>query len=280
MTPRFRRSAACSANFPNRRIEIVIVRTDAPNAKAGVLEELAKRARYPLLLVNDSDIVVEPGYLRAVTAPLADPEVGMVTCLYRAAAQSWPSRSEALGIATEFAPSVMVARLLGVAEFALGSTMVFRTGGSGADRRLRGDRQLPGRRLPVGPADRAVGLPYRVRACGGGNGSGRGKLGEHVASPVALVADDPRVAPFGLLRVRGDTRHALVAGRAGRGPVAGGGRRDDRPYGGGRVDRRRDPGGPQGATRLLDDSRCAISSASRCGWAASSATPSSGATAN
>ncbi len=115
--------------FPARRIEIVTVRTDAPNAKVGVLEELAKRARHPLLLVNDSDIVVEPGYLRAVTAPLADPKVGMVTCLYRAAAESWPSRSEALGIATEFAPSVMVARLLGVAEFALGSTMVFRASG-------------------------------------------------------------------------------------------------------------------------------------------------------
>src|SRR5947209_11430012 len=50
----------------------------------------------------------------------------MVTCLYRAAAESTASSAEALGIATEFAPSVMVARLLGVAEFALGSTMVFR----------------------------------------------------------------------------------------------------------------------------------------------------------
>ena len=40
----------------------------------------------------------------------------------------WASRFEALGIATEFAPSVLVARLLGVAEFALGSTMVFRAG--------------------------------------------------------------------------------------------------------------------------------------------------------
>ena len=64
--------------------------------------------------------------MRAVTAPLADPGVGMVTCLYRAGAESWASRFEALGIATEFAPSVLVARLLGVAEFALGSTMVFR----------------------------------------------------------------------------------------------------------------------------------------------------------
>ena len=112
--------------FPGLRIETVIVRTTAPNAKVGVLAELARRARYSLLLVNDSDIVVEPGYLRAVTAPLAEPAVGMVTCLYRAGAESWASRFEALGIATEFAPSVLVARLLGVAEFALGSTMVFR----------------------------------------------------------------------------------------------------------------------------------------------------------
>lgn len=116
--------------FPRRRIEIVVAPmtapTAAPNAKVGVLAELARRARYPLLLVNDSDIAVGPGYLLAVTAPLDNPEIGLVTCLYRARADSWASRCEALGIATEFAPGVLVARLLGVAEFALGSTMVFR----------------------------------------------------------------------------------------------------------------------------------------------------------
>jgi len=112
--------------FPSRRIEIAIVDTAAPNGKVGVLEELARRARYELLLVNDSDIKVEPGYLRTVVAPLADPKIGLVTCLYRAHSDSWASHFEALGIATEFAPSVLVARLLGQAEFALGSTMVFR----------------------------------------------------------------------------------------------------------------------------------------------------------
>ena len=112
--------------YPALRIRTHIVSTTAPNAKTGVLAELARQARYPVLLVNDSDIRVPPGYLAAVTAPLADPSVGLVTCLYRAAAESWPARAEALGIATEFAPSVLVARLLGVAEFALGSTMVFR----------------------------------------------------------------------------------------------------------------------------------------------------------
>jgi ceramide glucosyltransferase len=112
--------------FPARRIEIVMVETDAPNAKVGVMAELARRASHELLLVNDSDIVVSPGYLRVVIAPLHDPQIGLVTCLYRAHSESWASHFEALGIATEFAPSVLVARLLGQAEFALGSTMVFR----------------------------------------------------------------------------------------------------------------------------------------------------------
>ena len=112
--------------YPARRIEIVIVETGAPNGKVGVLAELAHRARHELLLVNDSDIRVYPGYLRAVVAPLADPKIGLVTCLYRARSDSWASHCEALGIATEFAPSVLVARLLRQAEFALGSTMVFR----------------------------------------------------------------------------------------------------------------------------------------------------------
>ena len=112
--------------YPAIPISLHVVRTAAANAKAGVLAELARHARHPVLLVNDSDIKVPPNYLRDVAAPLADPHIGLVTCLYRAAADSWPSRAEALGIATEFAPSVLVARLLGVAEFALGSTMAFR----------------------------------------------------------------------------------------------------------------------------------------------------------
>jgi ceramide glucosyltransferase len=112
--------------FPAIPISLHVVSTSAPNRKAGVLMELARHAQYPLLLINDSDIKVPPGYLAAVTAPLDEKRVGLVTCLYRAAAESRAARWEALGIATEFAPSVMVARLLGVAEFALGSTMSLR----------------------------------------------------------------------------------------------------------------------------------------------------------
>jgi ceramide glucosyltransferase len=79
-----------------------------------------------VLLVNDSDIAVEPPYLKQVVAGLADPRVGMVTCLYRASGDTAPARWEALGVATDFAPGVLVAPLVGIDGFALGSTMAFR----------------------------------------------------------------------------------------------------------------------------------------------------------
>ena len=49
-----------------------------------------------------------------------------MTCLYRAEADDWPSRFEALAIATDFAPSTLVAPFVGVSEFGLGSTLAFR----------------------------------------------------------------------------------------------------------------------------------------------------------
>jgi len=97
-----------------------------PNRKVGSLIDLGREARHPILIVNDSDISVPAGYIRDVTAPLSDPGVGMVTCLYRAEARDWPSRFEALAIATDFAPSTLVAQMFGVADFGLGSTMAFR----------------------------------------------------------------------------------------------------------------------------------------------------------
>jgi ceramide glucosyltransferase len=124
--PALKDIARLRSEFPQIHIEAVTAATSAPNAKVGVLMELARRARHAALLVNDSDIRVGPGYLRAVAAPLSDPVVGLATCLYRARGESAAARMEALGIATEFASSVMTARLLGQAEFALGSTMAFR----------------------------------------------------------------------------------------------------------------------------------------------------------
>ena len=110
--------------FP--KAQLVECKTVTPNAKVGVLIDLVKASRRDVIIVNDSDICVEPDYLARVTAPLADPQVGLVTCLYRAVGDTFPARFEALGVATDFAPSTLVARLVGVDEFAMGSTLAFR----------------------------------------------------------------------------------------------------------------------------------------------------------
>jgi len=112
--------------FPAVPMRVIVAETSAPNPKAGVLARLAAEAKHPLLLINDDDIEVPPGYFHRVTAPLANARVGLVTCLYRARADSLPARLEALGVATDFAPSVMVARFLGMEGFALGATMAMR----------------------------------------------------------------------------------------------------------------------------------------------------------
>ena len=114
---------ALQSEYPSLDIRLIECSTVFPNGKVGVLADLAGQARYGLLVLNDSDIVVEPDYLREVTAPLADPDIGLVTCLYRATASSFAGQWEALGIATDFAPSALVAPLVGVKEFGLGSTL-------------------------------------------------------------------------------------------------------------------------------------------------------------
>jgi ceramide glucosyltransferase len=116
--------AELTRRFPN--VRMVETRTKTANAKVGVLADLAAAARYPTIIVNDADIRVPPDYLDRVTAPLANPAVGLVTCLYRPNGMRLAARFEGLGVSTDFAPSALVARWVGVDEFAMGSTLAFR----------------------------------------------------------------------------------------------------------------------------------------------------------
>jgi ceramide glucosyltransferase len=79
------------------------------------------------VLVNDSDICVNPQYLQDVMNEFQNDRVGMVTCVYRGIpASSLGSKLEALGIAADFIPGVFTARQLeGGLHFALGSTLAF-----------------------------------------------------------------------------------------------------------------------------------------------------------
>jgi ceramide glucosyltransferase len=96
------------------------------NRKVAKLCRMAREAAHDLLVVSDSDIRVEPDYLRSVTTPFRRQDVGAVTCLYRgiAAACLW-SELEDVAATSSFMPGVLVAWRLGL-RFALGATMAVR----------------------------------------------------------------------------------------------------------------------------------------------------------
>src|ERR1700678_743796 len=126
---------ALQREFPERRIQLVVSPTLlGANVKVSNLAQMLPVARYDYLIVNDSDIRVQPDYLRRVIAPLGNSRegarVGMVTCLYRGvAAATLGSRLESLGISTDFCAGALAARRLeGGIRFGLGSTLAFRRG--------------------------------------------------------------------------------------------------------------------------------------------------------
>jgi len=112
--------------FPDANVRLIVGSRPASNRKVGVLMQLAGQARHEVWVVNDGDIKVGRDYLSEVTAPLADRSVGVVTCPYRVRARGWADAWEGFGIATDFIPSTLVASLIGVRDFGLGSTLAFR----------------------------------------------------------------------------------------------------------------------------------------------------------
>ena len=100
-----------------------------PNAKCYSLYLMAKEAAHDLLVITDSDVRVEPHFLRAVIAPMAlDPAIGGSTCIYRGMAEGmglW-GKQEGLGMSVEMTAGVLVAEMLEGMKFMLGPTMVVR----------------------------------------------------------------------------------------------------------------------------------------------------------
>lgn len=81
-----------------------------------------------LVLLNDSDIRVDPSYLKTIVSPMmSDPSIGMVTCFQRGTPTgSWSSRLASLMLNTEAIPQALVAYLLFPIDFAFGPTMLIR----------------------------------------------------------------------------------------------------------------------------------------------------------
>jgi ceramide glucosyltransferase len=108
-------------------ILIVDPRVHGSNLKVSNLINILSHASGDWLVLADSDISVPTDYLVRVTGPLAKPDVGIVTCLYRGIAQHglW-SRLGRLFIDDWFAPSVRLAHAFGSTRFAFGSTIALR----------------------------------------------------------------------------------------------------------------------------------------------------------
>jgi ceramide glucosyltransferase len=116
------------ADFPALPIHLMVTPENiGSNDKVNKLCGLARAARHNLLILSDADIRVGPGYLRSVTAPFRDAQVGAVTSMFTGIPLRalWPEL-EALCLSTDFMPAVLMARQLEGVTFGLGATIAVR----------------------------------------------------------------------------------------------------------------------------------------------------------
>jgi ceramide glucosyltransferase len=131
---RDRADPACSvvqrlaAEFPALTIKSVInPQLHGTNCKVSNLINMLPHAQHDVLAMADSDAFVGPDYLAAVTAPLRDRDVGLVTCIYRGMpTQSIWSRLGAMYINEWYVPSVLLAWLFGHQGYVSGQTVCIR----------------------------------------------------------------------------------------------------------------------------------------------------------
>jgi ceramide glucosyltransferase len=112
-------------NFPERKIKLIVGSEPlGVSDKVNKLCRMVREATYEIVVISDSDVRVEPQYLRAIAAPFRDPKMGAVTCLYRGLTDgSLAANLEAIGNSTDFTAGVLMAWMLGDVDFTLGATM-------------------------------------------------------------------------------------------------------------------------------------------------------------
>ena len=114
--------------FPEVRVKLVeCTERLGASGKVSSLIQMMRAAEYPFCVINDADILVQPGYLEGVMRYFREAQVGLVTAPYLGAVVErggvW-AKLEALGISTDFLPGVLTARALeGGIRFGLGSTL-------------------------------------------------------------------------------------------------------------------------------------------------------------
>jgi ceramide glucosyltransferase len=115
------------ARYPHIPSRVLVVGAPWPNPVVYAFHCMAEAAQHEILVTADSDVEVDPRYLREIVPPLLDPQVGMVTCVYRGKnAAGFFSGLTAIGMSVEMTAGVLVANLLEGMKFGLGPTTVIR----------------------------------------------------------------------------------------------------------------------------------------------------------
>ena len=115
------------ARYPHIPTRILVTGTPWPNPVVYAFHCMAEAATHDILVTTDSDVEVDPRYLRELVPPLLDPQVGMVTCVYRGKnAAGFFSGLTAIGMSVEMTAGVLVANLLEGMRFGLGPSTVVR----------------------------------------------------------------------------------------------------------------------------------------------------------
>lgn len=111
--------------FPDRASLYTDLKPRGINYKDSNLSYLLEAARHDLIIFADSDIQVRPDYIQIVTAPLADPTVGLVTCAFIAHNPQYLGAAIAsTGRCFDFIPSLLLAQVVdGGLRCAVGVTM-------------------------------------------------------------------------------------------------------------------------------------------------------------
>jgi ceramide glucosyltransferase len=112
-------------DFPEREIRILLGSGRvAANDKVAKLARLVDEARHEVVAISDSDVYVAPDYLRAVTAPLRDPAVGVVTCFYvHRDEKTFADHLQTAGMMSDFYAGVLVDWQLEGLKFTLGPSI-------------------------------------------------------------------------------------------------------------------------------------------------------------
>ncbi|NBC37852.1 glycosyltransferase [Novosphingobium sp. FSY-8] len=165
--------------------------TPAANGKMANCAAALPLCAHDIILLSDSDMVVRPDYLAQITAALAQPGVGAVSCLYagRGDAGVW-SRMGAAIISASTLPNMVVGLITGMARPCMGSTIAIRRetltamGGFDALRDVLADDHAIG--AGVAAMGMRVAIPPMVLVHAGAEGSARALWRQHLRWAVTV----------------------------------------------------------------------------------------------